>query len=227
MTQVESKGQWVLLGYGPANHKDDGFFDWNPFSFWGWTAGQATSTSCLYPTSGWPGWTWPAMKTWRLTGALTYNPWTSWQTVNEHIRYIIYIYIISIHIYHVWCFFLAESSIQNPFWRPITSSESFDIFIITWLAWCMRVYDVVSMISVLRTDQSYQTLVDVSDFFHHLYKITSCVAWKHVCCRQMTSSKVWASHGAREAARRRCCLSQLAEASWQESVLLERKSTLL
>lgn len=28
MTQVESKGQWVLLGYGPANHKDDGFFDW-------------------------------------------------------------------------------------------------------------------------------------------------------------------------------------------------------
>ena len=226
MTQVESKGQWVLLGYGPANHKDDGFFDWTlSHSEVGPRGRQLLHHACIQQVGG-PG---EHGLRWKLEG--WQGPWLTILGLLDkqlmNIYDISYIYIISIHIYHVWCFFLAESSIQNPFWRPITSSESFDIFIITWFAWCMRVYDVVSMISVLRTDQSYQILVDVSDFFHHLYKITSCVAWKHVCCRQTTSSKVWASHGAREAARRRCCLSQLAEASWQESVLLERKSTLL
>ena len=132
MTQVESKGQWVLLGYGPANHKDDGFFDWNPFSFWGWTAGQATSTSCLYPTSGWPGWTWPAMKTWRLTGALTYNPWTSWQTVNEHIRYIIYIYIYYFNSY-ISCLMFFSSGILNT--KSVLAADH-----IEWKLWHFHHY---------------------------------------------------------------------------------------
>ena len=92
---------------------------------------QLLHHACIQQVGG-PGEHGLRWKTWRLTGALTYNPWTSWQTVNEHIRYIIYIYIYYFNSY-ISCLMFFSSGILNT--KSVLAADH-----IEWKLWHFHHY---------------------------------------------------------------------------------------